>query len=276
MKAECQFDLRNAIASGRLDLHFQPRVCAAGNRVIGAEALLRWSPTGTHWSGIQALSSLSSEDFALLWRWKLVRLKQVFLQLRSHGWLPANGDPGFVVSLNLSQKQLANNVWADELVALVDEGTVPGGAIEVELTEQGAPFDHVAAASAFEYLRSAGIRIALDDFPEGGASFLLLSQFRFDKVKIDRCMVPGVDEDVGIWLRKRQLLEDLLHIITRSGAAPVLEGVEQPIQHRFLSNLAISEWQGYLWGKPMPFSSLVDRLSFVPAHMRTVAPLSSG
>jgi EAL domain-containing protein (putative c-di-GMP-specific phosphodiesterase class I) len=271
MNADRDFDLRRAIDAGCLDLYFQPRVNAEGAGIVGAEALLRWTPDGTTWTSVHCLGELDSEEFGLLWRWTMDRLTDVIRKLRQHGWAPTQLRPDFFISLNLSQRQLATDEWARELMLMLKQSEVPGACIEVEITEQGALFDYVAASSALEMLRSAGVQIALDDFPEGGASFLLLSRLRFDKVKIDRCMVPTQDEAVSIWLKKRNVLEDLLMIIARTGAGAVLEGVESPVQHRFLAPLAIDEWQGYLWGKPMPLNNLLEVLPFADANSLGVA-----
>jgi EAL domain-containing protein (putative c-di-GMP-specific phosphodiesterase class I) len=262
MNQRPHFDLRAAIAADRLTLFFQPRMSDDAERIIGAEALLRWSPCGKEWSGVPGLSDMEREDFDLLWRWTMHHLVQVVAALRARGWNPRADARPFFLSLNVSQKQLASDQWARELLALLAELDLPGSAIEVELTEQSCALDHVLVSVSLERLRAAGVSIALDDFPEGGSSFLLLSRFQFDKVKLDRCMVPMEDEAVSIRFKKKHILEDLLNMIERNNASSVLEGVEKPVQHRFLHCLSIKEWQGYLWGRPMPLQSLMQHLDF--------------
>lgn len=257
-----RFDLRQAIAREQLALHFQPRVVAGGMRMIGAEALLRHSTDGKNWHGVDGLASLSADEFGLLWQWKMGQLARCFAALRNCGWNPAPGAPGFFVSLNLSHEQLGSEAWAQQLLDALGANRIPGSCIEVELTEQGTVTDVMLASSAFERVRAAGVVLALDDFPEGGASFLRLAQFKFDKVKLDRCMLPVLEDPVSVWMKKRTILKDLLGVIERNGAVPVLEGVEREAQYRFLSGLGITEWQGYLWGKAVPLHELLERPEF--------------
>lgn len=259
-----QFDLHRAMHMGRLMLHYQPRVHAnlTTVRTIGAEALLRWTPDGATWTGVPALDELTEDEFELLWSWKMAQIKEAFAILRQAGWRPVVNDPQFFLSLNLSHKQLGTGKWADQVLDLLCEAGVPGQCIEIELTEQGSVPDIVMAFSSFEQLRAAGVTLALDDFPEGGSSFVRLAQFKFDKVKVDRSMVPDTLESVATWMNKRRILQDLTAIIIRAGATVVIEGVERERQHRFLHTLGVSEWQGYLWGKPAPIEQLLACLDF--------------
>jgi EAL domain-containing protein (putative c-di-GMP-specific phosphodiesterase class I) len=83
----------------------------------------------------------------------------------------------------------------------------------------------------------------------------------FDKVKIDRGMLPSVDDTVSVWMRKREILRDLQIMVERTGARIVIEGIERHVQYSFLSSLQPMEWQGFLWGRAIPLSELMPRLS---------------
>lgn len=260
-----RFELAAAIERGELALHFQPRVTADSLQVVGAEALLRWRRDGVRWEGVPTVAELTADEFALLWRWELHQVGALFAQLKRSGWLPSASAPGFFVSLNLSYKQITSRCWADELLEMIEDSGVPGQCLEMELTEQGVVEDFVFAASSFELLGEAGVTIALDDFPEGGSSFLRLAQFNFDKVKVDRVMVPKMTDPVHVWQKKRDILADLSQIVARTGAALVIEGIEANAQYEFLRPLGAAEWQGFLWGKAVPFQELLSR---VPALRR--------
>lgn len=255
-----RFDLAAAIERDELALHFQPRVAADSLQVIGAEALLRWKRDGVRWEGVPAVAELSADEFALLWRWELCRLRVLFARLKRNGWLPSASVPGFFVSLNLSYKQMTSQCWADELLEMMGDSDVPGQCLEIELTEQGVVEDFEFADSSFELLRKTGVAIALDDFPEGGSSFLRLAQFSFDKVKVDRVMVPKISDPIHVWQKKREILADLARIVARTGATLVIEGIETNAQYEFLSTLGAAEWQGFLWGKAVPFHELLGQV----------------
>lgn len=255
------FHLAAAIEQDHLALHFQPRICAHSLQVIGAEALLRWNPTGEQWIGVSALSQFEAPEFSHLWSWKLEQVRTAFATLRARGWQPTPDYPEFFISLNLSHKQIASHAWVEQVLDLLDDCGVPGQCLEVELTEQGAVHDFPFVSTAFELLRNAGVTIALDDFPEGGSSFLRLSQFKFDKVKIDRTLVPQLGDPVAAWLKKRQLVSDFIGMIGRTGASVVVEGIERDMQHKFFRKLDVAEWQGFHWGGAVSLDALVPRIA---------------
>jgi EAL domain-containing protein (putative c-di-GMP-specific phosphodiesterase class I) len=230
-------------------------------QVVGAEALLRWNGNGGGWHGVAALNKLCADEFDDLWRWNLSCVARAFAQLKRAGWRPTEVRPGFFISLNLSCKQISSNTWADELLRMIRQSDVPFRCVEVELTEHADAENFAAAAVAFERVRNAGVAISLDDFPEGGSSFMRLAHLMFDKVKIDRGMLPGVDDTVSVWMRKREILRDLQIMVERTGARIVIEGIERHVQYSFLSSLQPMEWQGFLWGRAIPLSELMPRLS---------------
>jgi EAL domain-containing protein (putative c-di-GMP-specific phosphodiesterase class I) len=164
---------------------------------------------------------------------------------------------------------------------LIEESGVPGCCFDVELCEHGAVQHVVLSGSAFEQLRSDGVGIAIGGFPEGGASLLRLSRYKLDKVKLDPCLLPQVDDSVATWLKKRQILTTLADMIVRSGAAPVIGGVEREVQYKFLASLPVREWQGCLWGGPVALDELLPQLAFpqaTPTDARsrgTVHPIES-
>jgi EAL domain-containing protein (putative c-di-GMP-specific phosphodiesterase class I) len=174
--------------------------------------------------------------------------------------MPTSDDPGFSISLNLSHKQFQTEAWAQQIFQLLERTGIPGACLEVELTEQGGIEEGLWVESAFEHLRAQGVAISLDDFPEGGSSLLRLARFKFDKVKIDRCMVPAMGESQEVWRKKREILSDLVDLIRDTGAEAVVEGVERVEQHNFLACLPIREWQGFLWGGAVPLDALAPRL----------------
>lgn len=260
MVVDERFDLESAIAAGRLSLFFQPRVAGPRREMVGVEGLLRWRCDQRGWIGVHAISELSADEFTMLWRWELEQVERAFQALRTAGLI--HDSPAarkFFISLNLSYKQLQDDAWAQQVLDLLRRTRTPGCYLEVELTEQGTAADDMLTLSAFERLRGAGVAIALDDFPEGGASMLRLAQIRFDKVKIDRCMVPQYRDSMSIWTNKRAILSDLIAMIGRAGAEVVIEGVEQDAQFHFLSALPVSEWQGFLWGGAVPLEQIVAR-----------------
>ena len=253
------FSLRSAIEQNRLALFYQPRISAKTLKLVGAEALLRWQVDEGRWASVPDLHMLSASEFAELWSWKLEQIKGAFEQIRGQCGYQVCGAP-FVLSLNLSYKQLHSYEWATQLLAMLAASDAPNECFEVELTEQHGFRDLVIEESSFEMAREAGVALTLDDFPEGGQSFLRLAQFKFDKVKIDRSLVPSASDSARVWLMKKELLRGLLEIISKAGASSVIEGIENEMHYKFLSELPVHEWQGYYWGRAMPLAELLPAL----------------
>lgn len=250
------FSLQDAIQNKRLALFYQPRVSAETLKPTGAEALLRWQEDEGQWSSVPDLHRLSCDEFAELWKWKLGQVKEALNLIREQCGYYSQGVP-FVVSLNLSHKQLHSYEWATRLLRMLAESDAPNECLEIELTEHHGLRDLIVEESSFEMAREAGVCLTLDDFPEGGQSFLRLAQFKFDKVKIDRSLVPTAADSAKVWLTKKELLRGLLAIIDRMGASSVIEGIENELHYKFLSGLPVHEWQGYYWGKAMPLAELL-------------------
>lgn len=227
-----------AIRSGRATMALQPVVAAdQSGRVMFREALIRvQGPDGKPMAAGQFMPAL--DRLGLTEEADIAVLKLAFEELRR--------DETTRISVNLSGASLARNKW---LAAFEDEAHRSPDCAEriiIEVTEEAALNDAVAATGLFALLRARGATLALDDFGAGRTSFSQLRDFRFDMVKIDGGYIKGIDASPD-----NQMLVAALRDISRQfDMAVVAEFVETAEEARTLRKLGVDGLQGYLFGRP--------------------------
>jgi diguanylate cyclase (GGDEF)-like protein len=228
----------NVIDAGALRPVYQPLVHLETGRVIGFEGLIRPAPGSpfTNPGALFAAAEIGGRTVDL----DLACLAVVIAGATA---IPAP----LLVALNISPRTLeAPEFGAARLVKMLDQAGFPADRVILEVTEREVIHDVPRVVSVLERCRAAGIRIAADDVGAGNAGLRLLSQFRFDVVKIDLSLVQaGTGHDTV-----RAVLSTLVDLARRWGALVVAEGVETQAQLAMARELAIDAGQGYLLGRP--------------------------
>ena len=240
-------DLRQAIAHGGFELHYQPLVNLAENRVTGCEALLRWRhPSRGMISPAEFIPV--AEDTGLinqLGEWVLITACT-----EAASW------PDDVrVAVNVSPIQFRGQAFALKVVAALAASGLPAHRLELEITEAVLIRDDEALAMLHQ-LRALGVRIALDDFGTGYSSLSYLHRFPFDKIKIDRCFIKDVAESDG----SASIVQAVVNIAAASHMTTTAEGVETQAQLDMLRKLGCTEMQGYLFSPAKPAAEIVRLL----------------
>ena len=240
--------LRRAVADERIDVHYQPIVRFDTGRIVGYEALARWTD--------RDLGSIAPVEFipiaedngliALLGRHVLLQAcRQAAL------WdVGAGGDPP-AVSVNLSAHQLSDpRLPADVVAALATSGLAPRS-LWLEVTESVLMDDVTASIAVLNDLRSAGVRLVIDDFGTGYSSLSYLRTLPIDGIKIDRSFVSelGLTGDDAI-------VQAIIQLGHGLGLTITAEGVETEAQAAILRHLGCDTAQGYLYGRPGPLVPL--------------------
>jgi diguanylate cyclase (GGDEF)-like protein len=244
-------DLRQTITDGKLGVAFQPIVTWPEQRVIGLEALARWTRDGETISPPEFIDV--AEESGLI-----VQLGEYVLDeaLRHLAWMRANvpGAANLYVSANLSPRQLQQSDIVDTVVEALERHQLPGPALYLELTESVMMGDQVAATAAMAGLCAAGVRLALDDFGTGFSSLSYLKRFPFDVVKIDRSFVSGLGRGVS----DDSLVAAIQGMATALRLTTIAEGVETHEQARRLANLGCTNMQGHLFSTPVPADQVTE------------------
>ncbi|MBQ0960970.1 EAL domain-containing protein [Ideonella sp. 4Y11] len=235
--------LRVAIDRQELFLQYQPQIEAGGLRTVTVEALLRWRhPSLGLVSPVRFIPI--AEDTGLIasiGRWVLHEaLRQLAL------WR-AQGHTSLRVAVNVSAQQLRDDQFAVAVAdALVQHG-VPGGALELEVTESTAMRDPRRTIAQLQQLRQLGVGLSIDDFGTGYSSLAYLKQLPLNSLKLDRSFVMDIEHDAN----DAAICAATITLAHSLGLEVVAEGVETRAQLDYLRGLGCDLVQGYLFAKPL-------------------------
>ncbi len=236
-------DLRVALQQGTVQAWLQPQVWLRDGSLRGAEVLARWQHPQKGWVPPPQFVAVA-ESHGLIAELTLEMLRQgiaAWKELRSVGIeLPC-------VAVNVSPVVLRDVGFASAALALLGQESIPPAALELEITET-VMLDTDAVQEALHTLEAAGVRLAVDDFGTGYASFGYLNEIRFDVLKIDASFV----RDLGVLPAADALVQGLVHIGQTLGLELLAEGVETAQQAQRLKEMGVRSAQGYGFGKPMP------------------------
>jgi len=158
------------------------------------------------------------------------------------------------VSVNLSPVQFRDRDLAGLVHSILLETGLPPRRLELEITEGVLIDDSARALAVLRRLKALGVRVALDDFGTGYSSLSYLHAFPFDKIKIDRTFVGGIETNQHSIAIVRAVID-----LAQSLGIPVLaEGVETAGQHLLLLRKGCDQVQGYLTGRPQPIETYAD------------------
>jgi len=243
-------DLRSALGTGQLTVHYQPKINLESGQVVGTEALLRWQhPTR---------GNIPPNDFIpLAERTGLIHgltryvLEMVAVQMGE--WDNQKTDFAHLpVAVNLSARNLVEPSFADFVEDLLASHDIEPNRIELEVTESALIEDPVRSHAMLNRLASMGVTIAVDDFGTGYTSMAQLEQMPLKTLKIDRSFVVRMVEDPG----GATLVKAIVELAHEFGLEVVAEGVEDEEVTTRLREMGCDVGQGFLWSRPVPSSEL--------------------
>jgi diguanylate cyclase (GGDEF)-like protein/PAS domain S-box-containing protein len=253
-----QRDLRSAIARNELVLYYQPQATMAGE-VVGFEALARWEHPERGLVPPASFIALAEENGLIVQIGEWV--------LREACREAASWPVPFRIGVNLSPIQFRHGDLPALVHSILLETGLEPGRLELEITESVLVNDFARTLSILRRLKALGVKIAMDDFGTGYSSLSSLKSFPFDKIKIDRTFISGVEGNGQSAAIVRAVLG-----LGRGLQIPVTaEGVETETERAFLLEAACQEMQGYLIGRPGPiadFSALTHGRTARPGRTR--------
>ena len=230
-------------------LLYQPVVDAATERLIGAEALIRWK-NGVY--GMvppdQFIPVLESDPlFPTLGEWIIREAVLAAKQI-----LPQH--PDFIMNVNLSYTQLEKPDFADRVLHILNELDFPPEHLCLEITERCKLLDMELLKNVIASLKSRGILIAMDDFGTGFSSVGLLKEVSFDTIKIDRSFVTDIEENAV----NRRLVRNVSELASLFGSKVCAEGIETKGMRDILRGFRVKSFQGYYYAKPLPLDQILQ------------------
>jgi EAL domain-containing protein (putative c-di-GMP-specific phosphodiesterase class I) len=236
--------LRRALDEGEFVLHYQPILTLADDRVVGAEALLRWNHPS---EGLVPPNDFLPllEDSGLIVPVGCWVIREVVRQMEV--WRTLYGrDMLEWVSVNVSARQFNDPSLLLATLSEIDDAGFPLDRLKLEITESAVMRNPEITRAVLSQLQQLGIRVALDDFGTGYSALGALRHYSVDTIKIDRDFTMRLDTDDG-----RELMLALLKIARIYGAAVITEGVETVEQRDILLDANCDFGQGYLFARPM-------------------------
>ena len=249
-------ELRHAVDAGQFVLHYQPQLDLRSNRVVGAEALIRWRhPT----RGLVAPAPFISfaEETGLIERigeWVLATACAQFMAWR------ASGLPIGHVSVNVSPRQFHRKDFAERVAQVVQDAGLPRGALRLEITESVLVDDSGAVEATLARFGELGIPLELDDFGTGYSSLAYLQRLPVATIKLDRTFI----RDIAVSDNARALVRAAIGMVHALQKEIVAEGVETEAQLALLRDWGCDAVQGYYLSTPVPADQFTQVVRTAP------------
>lgn len=239
-------DLKFAVDTEALEVHYQPIMGFAKDRIAGFEALVRWNRAGTYVPPSEFIPVAECSDIVIELGRQVLRQACEDLK-RFQAMANAHGEGPLFMSVNVSARQLRTQGEVEELNEIILRSGVRPERLKLEVTESSLLEDPIDAADAIRRLKSTGAMVALDDFGTGYSSLSYLQRFSIDTLKIDRSFVDQMLVDQG----SMKIVRAIMSLARDLGFNVVAEGIESSEQLEFLRQLGCQYAQGYHYAKPM-------------------------
>jgi diguanylate cyclase (GGDEF)-like protein len=242
-------DLRQAIRTDQLQLHYQPKIRVADETVCGVEALVRWNhPSYGLLSPAQFIPVIEQAgNISLITRWALECAARQY-----QTWCAQGLD--LHIAINFSSQDLLDQDLPWFVMDILRANGMPAQKLVVEITEEAMVREFGTAATVLKRMRDLGIRIAIDDFGTGYSSLSQLKQLPVDELKIDRSFVMRLPDDNA----DKAIISASVELAHKLQLNVVAEGVTTAAAFQWIQNAGIEHAQGYYWSTPLPPSALTD------------------
>ena len=237
-------ELRVALHSEQLSIHYQPQVSSADLKIVSMEALIRWNHPDHGMISPERFIPIAEDAGIIheLGRWVINEVCRQIVAWESDGL------KGYRIAINLSTKQLQSEVLTDEIELIMHKHQIEGSHLEFEITETAAMCNPELAIQQLKALRELGIRISIDDFGTGYSSLAYLKRLPIHTLKLDRSFVRDIETDPN----DAEICSATVALAHNLGLTVVAEGVETEVQRDYLIEHGCDYLQGYYFSKPLP------------------------
>lgn len=244
--------IRRALDKDELFLYYQPQIDVRTRKIIGAEALLRWRPTGSDLLTPAEFMDIAEETGSIIsiGEWMV---KSVCRQNKA--WQSA-GLSAIPVAINFSPQQLQQSNLIQLIRQSLQETGLEAKYLEIEITEGQLMADIEASVETIETLKALGVTISVDDFGTGYSSLNYLKRFPLDTLKLDQSFVRNLPDDA----QDAAIASTIIELAHNLNFRVIAEGVETEEQLAFLASRECDGVQGDLFSKPLPLEEFAQLL----------------
>ena len=246
-RAALEADLREALALGQLELHYQAQVDRDG-KLLGAETLLRWRHPARGYVSPATFIPLAEQTGLIgpLGEWVM---QQACARLAAWATQPALA--GLSLAVNVSAHQFRQKGFLGLMQQLLARSGAPTERLKIELTESALVNDVEAVIALMNELRRLGLAVSLDDFGTGYSSLAYLKRLPLNQLKIDQSFVRDLISEANA----RAIARTVIQLGDSLGLQVIAEGVETEPQCALLAELGCHAFQGYLFSRPLPVAA---------------------
>ena len=248
--------LHKALERREFTLYYQPKIDSFTKNIIGSEALIRWENSDYGLISPTKFIPIAEENGLIIPIGEWV-LETICDQLNE--WKEAGINP-IPVAINISAKQIEQKNFVKSFSSILEKTQIENELLEIELTESILINNSQKTSRKLIKLRKSGMKVAIDDFGTGYSSLAYLTNFPFDKLKIDQSFIRDIVTDKAA----ASLATSIISMAHRLGVRVIAEGVETEDQMKFLTNYKCDEFQGYYFSEPIPadrFTNLLKNIS---------------
>ncbi len=255
-------EMIHGINKGELELHYQPKFDLRAERVVGVEALVRWThpERGRIAPDLFVTMAEDTGNIASLTEWTLISAIGDQQTMRSRGH-------DLMVSVNLSGALIGDDTFTNMVIELVEDTQAK---LCLEITETAAMKNADAALRNIDRYAAAGIAISIDDYGAGLSSLSYLKRIRANELKLDKAFVQALGENS----RDALLVKSTIELAHGLGMKITAEGVETAAVLAALSAMGCDIAQGYYIDRPLPLDDLLRRLNMNLAAETSQAALN--
>ncbi|WP_191964811.1 bifunctional diguanylate cyclase/phosphodiesterase [Synechococcus sp. RSCCF101] len=243
LAASLTHEIGFAVDSGQIKLVYQPQICLATNRLIGFEALARWSHPVRGQIPPDVFIPIA-EQTGLIHELGEFILRSACSQARE--WLNSGLPLGYI-AVNAAGSQIQHRGFSNVVEHMLDRYHLPAKFLELEVTESFMMKGIETAVEQLEYLKQAGVTTSIDDFGTGYSSLAYLQALPVSRIKLDQSFVSGLPDDANCLA----VCDAVISMAKSLGLEVVAEGIENQSQARLLHSKGCAVGQGYYFSRPV-------------------------
>ena len=247
-------DIHKAIQNNEFSIHYQPQMDVVENKIIGAEALIRWNHP------VKGLISPSkfipiAEESGVIIKLEEWIFNAVFQDIKTL-FASDKGRSLEHIAINVSTISFLQPAFVDKLMMLIQKYKIQPEWIELEITESGIMRNIDDATKKIKDLKNFGFTFSIDDFGTGHSSLAYLKKLPVDTIKIDQSFILNMATNKG----DAMIIESVVAIGQKFNLRVIAEGVETTEELSYLREIKCDTYQGYFGYKPMILDEFLQLL----------------